>query len=150
MTSRIRYFVALVVCLAVAPRVALADETKDDEAIRGTWKITSAIHDGKNFTEGAENVPVGDTLTFGKGTLKIGKLKVGGLLEGSFDLDPTKSPKHMDITLPDGTTELKGIYSLSGDELKICVGFPDEPRPEAFKAEKDQLRIVVVLKREKS
>jgi uncharacterized protein (TIGR03067 family) len=64
-----------------------------------------------------------------------------------FRLDAGTAPK--EITLRQGTNEMKGIYALDGDTLRVCVAAMNDPRPKAFKSEKDSRLMLMVLKREK-
>jgi uncharacterized protein (TIGR03067 family) len=56
-------------------------------------------------------------------------------LNASFSLDATKSPNAIDylnLSGPNkGKTQL-GIFELTGDELRVCVSAPGEPRPGEF------------------
>jgi uncharacterized protein (TIGR03067 family) len=68
-----------------------------------------------------------------------------------YHLAPAKNPKHIDITVmeqPDGqpVSVEKGIYVLDGDELRLCLGAPGQPRPNAF-PHKEKPGEVLLLKR---
>lgn len=70
-----------------------------------------------------------------------------------YKLDPAKSPMRIDLTTLDGqeegTTQL-GIFSLKGDDLKLCVPlFEHAPsgRPAEFKTKPGDGRGVIVLRR---
>jgi uncharacterized protein (TIGR03067 family) len=77
----------------------------------------------------------------------FGRLLADFRLEGVFHVDPTKSPKTIDLTVlgpnaktPIGTPApraLLGIYRLDGDSLEICIAIdPDhaEERPTQFES----------------
>jgi len=94
---------------------------KDMDGIQGTWKLVALEADGKQAP--AEIVAVlklvfrDDTLTFIPGEPSFTNYK--------FKLDPTTKPASIAMTHADGTNKgetEKGIYSLSGDHLKICFG----------------------------
>jgi uncharacterized protein (TIGR03067 family) len=65
---------------------------------------------------------------------KIRYVKSERLLEKSYTLDPTKSPKWLDVTQALSRLRGAGIYELSGDELKISIneGKKDDPRADGF------------------
>jgi uncharacterized protein (TIGR03067 family) len=66
-------------------------------------------------------------------------------MEQGYKLDAAKKPKTIDLS--GGLVAVEGIYTLDGDELKVCVG-PLGKRPTKFKAEEDT-QFLIVLKREK-
>jgi uncharacterized protein (TIGR03067 family) len=65
-------------------------------------------------------------------------------------LDPSKDPKQIDITVSrvKGPTigVMKGIYTLDGDNLRLCLGILGKDRPAAF-PEKPKLGEVLILRR---
>jgi uncharacterized protein (TIGR03067 family) len=68
----------------------------------------------------------------------------------SFKLDPTATPKAIDLVLPDYTT-MRGIYDIDGDRLKICFSGPSDKaammRPTGFSVPGSGARLVI-LKRD--
>ncbi|MFO0966537.1 MAG: TIGR03067 domain-containing protein [Gemmataceae bacterium] len=70
---------------------------------------------------------------------------------GEFKVDETKTPKRLDTTLPTQIGRL-GIYRLNGDELVICAvaGRAAETRPQQFKTEPGDGRIITVWRRRAS
>jgi uncharacterized protein (TIGR03067 family) len=64
--------------------------------------------------------------------------------EATFNVDPSKKPKTIDLTLKGGDNEgkeMKGFYMLDGDTLKICIADPEHPdRPSEFKS-KDEVKV---------
>jgi uncharacterized protein (TIGR03067 family) len=70
---------------------------------------------------------------------------------GTFTIDPTKKPKHIDITakgLNNGMT-VKAIYELNGDQLKICMDPTSQDRPKEFKSKENSPLGVMILQRVK-
>jgi uncharacterized protein (TIGR03067 family) len=110
-TSVLALAMIVVVPLALAP----AQDGKDDQKqIQGTWKLVEAKENGN-----ANDKLQGLILIFrdGKVTVKKGdEVK----LEGRYKLDPSKSPKWIDL-ITDKVTFL-GIYQIKGDTLTICHG----------------------------
>src|SRR5262245_62119076 len=84
----------------VAPSAFGDDPAKDKETIQGTWLLTSVEIGGRKapqeYIEEAER-----RLEFAgdKFTLKEGKKTVA---QGTFRLDPTKTPKHYNSSHEDG------------------------------------------------
>src|SRR5437660_12918601 len=86
--------------------------SKDKKALQGTW--TAAKGDKK----------VQLTFDGNKFTLEMG----GKGASGTFTIDPSKSPKQIDMTITKGANEetmkfegktSKAIYELSGNKLKL-------------------------------
>lgn len=103
---------------------------KDLEKFQGTWQLISAETDGKKAPE--EQVSKIKVVIKGnKHTVLFGD-KVA-VKEIPFQIDPTKNPKNVDDTLPDGRM-IHGIYELDGDTLKSCVAQVGKPRPTEFAA----------------
>ena len=119
--------------------------------LQGTWKVVAAQMAGKDFPD------------FKKLQLVINRdtmaLKASGMdvKSWTFTVDPSRKPKAMDWIMGEEKASLPAIYSLEGDDLRIC--FPLLPkkgqkaefkltRPESFET-KDKPFGLFVLKREK-
>jgi uncharacterized protein (TIGR03067 family) len=102
------------------------DETaKELQRFQGKWREgqTNFFKDGKelNFAKVPASPPVFE--------IKDSKFIYPNDIEGlPFRIDPTKDPKQIRLTLrhalDDGKFELKehlGIYTLEGDQLRICM-----------------------------
>ena len=102
---------------------------KELKAVEGTWELVARL------SEGASDPPrPGDrpTLTIRNGRYQHAAAgRVTG--EGVFHLDPTVTPKAVDVVHDSGTYKGKpvpGIYELSGDQLRICfASAPGKARP---------------------
>jgi uncharacterized protein (TIGR03067 family) len=131
------------------PLDAAEDAKKELEKIQGTWVAASVeFNGGKATPERAATIKV-----ICKDD-KYVQTEAGREVEkGSHKLDPSKKPKHMDITVTDGEQKGKtqlAIYELEGDTLKICVARAGEKdRPTEFAAKSGSTHILVTLKREK-
>src|SRR6478752_1969735 len=104
--------------LALGVLAAVTADARDDavkeemKKLQGTWVRIYVDVDGKK-TEDGDKAP-------GKAiTLTIKGDKYG---DETFQLDPTKTPKHINVTTVDAKGKaitLPGIYELKGDILKV-------------------------------
>jgi uncharacterized protein (TIGR03067 family) len=119
---------------------------KDAEALKGTWSMVSLTLSGREMPEGqvstASMVVQGDGITTtwaSRDTL------------ATFKLDPTMSPKTIDLTFSDGPLKdqiVKGIYKFDGNRFVMCrAARPEGERPGDFNSEAASGRILVVWKR---
>jgi uncharacterized protein (TIGR03067 family) len=117
----------------------------DLEKFQGTWKIASITVDGREVadepTKGFKVSVKGDRYT-----VTLGELT----LEATFTLDPSKTPKAIDITYRDEAESrtFKGIYRLEGESFTMSrPRRPEGERPAEFTAPADSGRVLVVMKR---
>ncbi len=146
-----------------------ADQT-DKEKLQGVWKLVRLEALGKVF--GADKLSeVGDLGIRGNRLYNLnpyapkfscltntveGKGSFGLPVRrwhGAFELDSSKKPKRITITDQDevGYAEVKrfnGIYSLDGDELRLCLGGAEIP--SEFKGDLRSGFVLTTFKREKS
>jgi uncharacterized protein (TIGR03067 family) len=116
------------------------DETKDAQAIQGTWVVVSAEKEGR-----ATNEINGDKVIFKDGNLTV-KTK-NKEEKATYKIDPSKKPRTLDITPEKENDVILGIYQLEGDTLKICFA-EKAARPTDFNSKGDR-RMLIVLKRQK-
>ncbi len=110
------------------------DPKSDQQKLQGKWIITSGVIDGNVL---AKNQLKGNTLVFDKDkySYTTGQGEKGS---GTFKLDTSKKPKHLDTVPADGPIQgqtVEQIYEIDGDNLKICIALPGTPRPTEFKSE---------------
>jgi uncharacterized protein (TIGR03067 family) len=70
-----------------------------------------------------------------KYTFTTGTGERGG---GTFTLDPSKTPKQMNVVPLDGPLKgetIEDIYEVDGDSLKLCMALPGTKRATEFKSE---------------
>lgn len=122
---------------------------EEDKKFEGTWVVT-AMEVGGN--KAADEFFDKMTFTF-KG--KNYEQKDGDKLveAGKQDLDPSKTPKQMDITVTAGDTKGKkqlAIYEIDGEKLKICAADHDDPvRPAKFETKEGSRSMIFELKKKK-
>ena len=125
-----------------------ADVEKELKKFQGTWTFESVEVGGKE-------VPVaevkGITVTFAgaKYTVKKGDEVIQA---ATLKLDPSKSPKALDVTVAEGPNKgavMLGIYEIRGDTLKVCFDPEGKKRPAEFKSAPGSQTFVAVHKRVK-
>lgn len=127
-----------------------AQDTKDEakkalDQLQGTWKLVSATRDGKDMPE--------ETVKTFKSAINRDKLTIARdgktVEEGKLNLDPTKTPKVIDIVFGDGSKTALGIYELDGDTFKVCYSKPAGDRPKEFSAKEGSGQTLSIWRREK-
>lgn len=125
-----------------------ADLEKEVRKFQGTWTIESSVTGGKE-------IPVADLKGFivifegDKHTVKKGDEVIQ---VGTQKLDPSKSPKTIDVTMLEGPNKgavMLGIYEFDGDTLKACFDPQGKKRPTEFKSATGSENFVNVHKRVK-
>jgi uncharacterized protein (TIGR03067 family) len=113
---------------APVPKAVVKKKKPDLEQMEGRW-VVETIDSGKG-----QEVPKDDWATF-YWEVKDGRLFTGtksgpGYRGAAITLDPTQSPRHMDVTT-DGST-VPYIYEIDGDTLKTIHSDSGKPRPTGF------------------
>jgi uncharacterized protein (TIGR03067 family) len=107
------------------------DTEKDDLAkMQGEWRI-------KRDMLSKEDAINRLTITDHQYKYRVGNSRQ----EGSVKLDPTKTPKQMDINYTAGSKRGKtalAIYKIEDDILTLCIANIDKPRPKEFKEAEGQ------------
>ncbi|HEY1861779.1 MAG TPA: TIGR03067 domain-containing protein [Gemmataceae bacterium] len=125
-----------------------ADVEKELKKFQGAWTFESVEAGGKPVPAGELK---GTILTFegDKHTVKKGD---DVLQVGTQKLDPSKSPKTIDVTMIEGPskgTVMLGIYEIDGETLKVCFDSEGKKRPTEFKSAPGSATFVNVHKRMK-
>lgn len=148
MRSRVPF--AAVVALALAAPLG-ADEKADADlkAMVGKWKVQKAELGGKDIAEHLKELKF-EIRAGGKYTVEVGEEKD----DGSFTVDPSKSPKVMDVKPTGGPHKgktVKAIYKIDGDTFVVCYDFDTDTgkRPEKFESKPDTMLLLITYKREK-
>lgn len=119
----------------------------DAERIQGTWVAVSGENGGKKLTpsnlETFLLVITKEQLVFGPDFFRD--------LRASYKLDPTKTPKEIELTSLEGFAKwkaMKDIYRLDDDRLTLCIQYDDRyPAPTEFAMKADSGLWLFHLKR---
>ncbi len=125
------------------------DATKDEvKNLQGTWVRIAVDVDGRKSEDGKDSTK---TITL--------IIKGDQYHDESFKIDPTKSPKQIDVMTNDDKGKpftLPGIYELKGDVLKVCFPYPFEgkfdqihKRPTGFGSKKGGNDVLEVYQRQR-
>jgi uncharacterized protein (TIGR03067 family) len=115
---------------AVTRDVPERDPVTDRERLQGAWVAVSGEFQGRPLTADQFQRM---SLVFTGGSARI-TMPNGSEGEGTFKLDPTQTPKEIDVIRGDDHLGMLGIYALDGDRLRVCMGDPGEPRPKGFES----------------
>jgi uncharacterized protein (TIGR03067 family) len=138
--------------LRVFMKIPTHDDAKQkairEEYIRfgGAWRFHSMEVEGQNVSEentGASRLIIQGNRFFAK----HGKQ----LTPGEFKIDPTVTPKTIDVTFTQGDgkgSTLKGIYELTDDTYKVALGTDGQPRPNQLSSKPGSNNGYQILKRE--
>jgi uncharacterized protein (TIGR03067 family) len=147
------------------PGLSAGAPDKGRGPLEGTWVVTSVSWCGKVRALPGGGKPIVWSFSGGKYKSWIGR--EAGPEEGTYRVDPSKSPRHLDLTPARGEvlTTQKCLYALNGDELKIAFtlwfapGTPKEEierarkmratRPKSLETRPENLTLVLTLKRQK-
>jgi uncharacterized protein (TIGR03067 family) len=144
---------ALFLCsLVLIPNPAAESSDSESALLQGTW-IAVATFDGDGKPAAIKpGDPRSFTLTFRDKKLIVQRRD--GRLEALYRLESGHQPGWIDVTrkVRGKPTTFLGIYELSGQHLRLCLGGPNgagpAARPTAFKHSED-IEIAVELRREK-
>lgn len=142
------FFLAAVVAYADDKPDAAAADLK---AMVGKWKIEKAESGGEDITPLVKDAKF-EILGGGKYTLELTGAEKDS---GTFTVDPSKSPKEIDVKPTAGPLKgktMKAIYKIDGDAMTICYQHDLEggkPRPEKFETKGAPTLVLIVYKRAK-
>src|ERR1022692_1061284 len=130
-------------------REKLHDSWAMRNGTQGTWRATALIVNGETFTQ--ENANALTVVNGADGTWIIRDLGTEKS-KGTSTIDPTKSPKTIDIT-PSGEQDkgitYLGIYELGENTRKVCIAPSGRARPKDFTSTPGSERILVTFERVK-
>jgi uncharacterized protein (TIGR03067 family) len=139
---------ALTAGVPVAAKAPGEDAKKELEKLQGDWVLVSNEREGQKTPDeqvkafrrtikGDQYTVTRDGKPFARGTIK---------------LDPSKTPRAMDITRTEGTDKDKpmlAIYETDGDTQKVCFAPPGQGRPTEFASKPGSGHVYSVWKRVK-
>jgi uncharacterized protein (TIGR03067 family) len=120
----------------------------DKDKIQGNWQIMSLDLGFKVIKREDKLAEWKDTF----GTEMVFKDDRHGQVGHSnskFKLDETRDPKQITVYSDDGKLTFRGIYTLEGDTLKMCMNGDGTSvcRPEEFVTKKGQPVVITTLRR---
>lgn len=126
--------------------VSLGQDKKNDEKLQGTWTVTGAEREGKTL----EKVHGDKLVLSGRNfTIKAHDTE----MKGTFTVDATANPKVIDFKHTDGPHKdltMEGIYTIEGDNLKLCVTEPgSKQRPSDFTTKGSVRQMLITFKKDK-
>jgi uncharacterized protein (TIGR03067 family) len=118
------------------------------------WQGVSVIRDGKALPAADAKAARATTEATADGcnfTLELGGRMV---MKGTYKVNKSTTPMQVDMVTSAGAgkglgVQLKGIYEVKGDTLKICYAPAGQPRPTAFTSEPGSGNQLFVMKRVK-
>jgi uncharacterized protein (TIGR03067 family) len=142
--------IVVVIGAGSAQERKVADD--DIKKLQGTWSAVSIESAGgktpKEVVKKVKFVFKDNGLTIDDGSVPDPKKKGKTFGVKSFKIDPSKTPKEIDLILADGDKRL-GIYELKGDNLKMCWGIK-RTRPTKLAVDPKRKDVALfVLKRQK-
>jgi uncharacterized protein (TIGR03067 family) len=135
-------FLSLLTGLVIADDQSSVDDVKKEvERLQGSWKFVKVERDGEDLIG-----QIGDV------EMEIkGEEYTAPNIAAKFKLDPSKSPKTIDLSYTQGPAEgqtVKGIYKLDGDSLTICRALAEvSNRPSDFTAPAGSGKMLFQFKR---
>lgn len=116
--------------------------TEEIKKLVGSWRVVEGVRRGLSYPRPVKIIVTPTKITFPD-------------YRAEFRIDPAQSPKTLDCRPENygfAAPIWPAIYELDGDKLRICFGVratvgATAVRPDAFKAELDMPRVLVVLER---
>jgi uncharacterized protein (TIGR03067 family) len=142
-----RMMLVLVAGLLVAAD-AKDDAKKELEKLQGDWVMVSSERNGEALPD--------EQVKALRRTIKDDEFTVTRdnetVAKGKFTVDPSKSPKTIDVTITEGDNTdktMKGIYEIDGDNYKVCFAPFSKDRPKEFSSKGDEGLVLSVWKKAK-
>lgn len=130
-------FIALICTTMLASSAIWADDKADVEKemkkFQGDWVFESSEAGGQKLTTDQ----LKDLALVFEGNKHTVKNGTQVIQVGTQKIDPSKSPKTIDVTMTEGPSKgavMLGIYEFDGDTLKVCFDMGGKNRPTEFKS----------------
>ncbi len=146
-----RCLIVLAASLLLAADNPKDAKKKDLDRLQGTWAPASIEYNGDkveaDIIKGLTVVIDGEKMTIKGDSTEVEKYK-----KATIRIDPSTTPKIMDVTLTSGDdkgTTMEGIYEVDKDEWKLCVKLFAKERPAKFESKGEGNVVLAVFKGEK-
>jgi RNA polymerase sigma factor (sigma-70 family) len=131
-----------------APGPEARRPVEDKDALQGTWRIVAAEQQGQQIDRlnGRRLIFRGDHFSLNAGPGEVGGIIPTGQMDGEFKLEAA-NPARIDLTRRSGY--LRGVYSLEGNRLLVCLsGVDDRERPGGLSTKPGSKQLLLNLERE--
>jgi RNA polymerase sigma-70 factor (ECF subfamily) len=126
---------------------AEARTKSDRDRLQGTWRAVSLRHSGSDEPK-ADIGKASLRLTFAAD--KVTVHLAGQSKEGTYQLNPGRTPREIDIIIQGEKGSGDGIYKIEGDTLTLCLQDANKGgRPKGFAADEGSHATLIVLRRVK-
>jgi len=115
----------------VGPR-AEEDAAADVKKLQGRWQVGWEQRGGHTVYDAETVIVTDDQISIGPSSTLPGAGDEFNPPTKVFRLDPTKTPKAIDLVY--GSQLSQGIYTLDGDLLRLCIADAGVKRPTSFAA----------------
>ena len=142
------FWLLTAVVVLVVPQDEKEAAMKEVARFEGVWRFALVEVEGVKQAE----VPFETNKIIIRGDGSYVVVQGPRITRGQFKVDPTKAPKHFDVTITDGPVRgrtFSAIYELDGDTYKFCGSLRSKDRPKALASEPGSGTMLQVLKREK-
>ena len=114
------------------------------ERLQGKWVAVSAMFRGKELK--AEQL-ARLSITLEGNRAEITDPDSGEAMAGTFSIDASRTPKHIDFIAPDGKERAPGIFEFDGERLKVAFVDADYARPADFEPAETPDHMTAVFER---
>lgn len=136
---------AVVILMLATGAPAGAQPKKGFAELQGTWKLMSVEIDGEPMNDRLDEFP--------RWVIRGNKVRYGGQELAMLTVDPTTTPKSLDLSFRNPARTYEAVYAVEGDTLKICANRMTEgvkERPADFTTAGKPDRRLLIFKRGKA
>jgi uncharacterized protein (TIGR03067 family) len=140
----------LAAMLSCAAAASAGDESEKAKAVgqelkrlEGEWRIVAA-------EQGGEAVASKDRVVFSGRKCTVTNPETKDVFANTITIDPSKTPRQIEVTNTKTKQTWVGIYELKGDRLRaVFQGEKDGKRPTEFNTKKGSLEVMYTYERVK-